>query len=113
MDVRDAAAALALLARRGQPGRAYNVASGVEVPVRQVLDTLVRRSGVAAAVKEDRDGPPPGEPRHVAGTDRLRALGFAPAYPLEQTLADLWDYYQETVFDGEPSSVRPAAAGVR
>jgi GDP-4-dehydro-6-deoxy-D-mannose reductase len=104
MDVRDAASALALLARRGEPGRAYNVATGVEVPVREVLDALVRRSGMAVGVREDRAGPPPGEPRHVADVGRLRALGFAPAYALRDTLAELWDYYTGVVFDGVSSA---------
>jgi len=99
MDVRDAASALALLARRGEPGGAYNVASGVEVPVREVLDALVRRAGFAVTVREDRAGPPPGESRHVADVGRLRALGFAPAHPLGETLAELWDYYQGVMFD--------------
>lgn len=93
IDVRDAAAALALLGERGEPGRAYNVASGVEVPVRAVLDTLVRLAGAPVDVVEDRSGPPPGEPRHVADVRRLRELGFVPTHPLERTLADLWDYY--------------------
>lgn len=93
MDVRDAASALALLGERGAPGRAYNLASGVEVPVRQVLDTLVRVAGIPVDVVEDHAGPPPGEPRHVADVRRLGEMGFAAAHPLDRTLADLWDYY--------------------
>jgi nucleoside-diphosphate-sugar epimerase len=99
MDVRDAASALALLAREGAAGRAYNVASGAEVSVHAVLDGLLRRAGMAVTVKEDRAGPPPGEPRHVADVAALRALGFVPAHALEDTLADLWDYYPGVVFD--------------
>jgi nucleoside-diphosphate-sugar epimerase len=64
-----------------------------------VLDTLVRRAGLAVTVREDRAGPPPGEPRHVADVRRLRALGFTPAHPLPETLAELWDYYLGVMFD--------------
>ncbi len=105
MDVRDAASATALLARRGVPGEAYNVATGDEVAVRDVLDALIARSGVPVDVREDRAGPPPGEPRHFADVRRLRTLGFTPAFPLHATLADLWDYYLRTACHGVSTPV--------
>jgi hypothetical protein len=49
----------------------------------------------------------------VADVGRLRALGFAPAYALRDTLAELWDYYTGVVFDGVSSAAWPAAAGIR
>ena len=41
VDVRDAAAAIAAAARRGVAGAAYNVATGIRTPLRQVIDELI------------------------------------------------------------------------
>jgi nucleoside-diphosphate-sugar epimerase len=47
LDVRDVAAALSLLARRGEPGVAYNVASGLEIAMSQVLDVALEIAGLS------------------------------------------------------------------
>jgi GDP-4-dehydro-6-deoxy-D-mannose reductase len=94
LDVRDAADALLVLAARGEPGRAYNVASGVETPARDVLDTLLALSGLEGAVRVAHlAGRPVDLPRAVADVSALRALGVPAARPLSEPLAALLDWY--------------------
>ncbi|HEX2636033.1 MAG TPA: iron-containing alcohol dehydrogenase [Gemmatimonadales bacterium] len=108
LDVRDAASALDLLAAHGTPGHIYNVASGVESPVAQVFDSILRHAGLEGRVEIDLKAARPADiPRYVADITRLRSLGFAPACPLERSLADLLHYYHGPVTDAASRRLRP------
>jgi 3-dehydroquinate synthase len=108
LDVRDAASALELLAANGTPGHIYNVASGVESPVAQVFDSIIRHAGLDGRVGIDLKAARPADiPRYVADITRLRSLGFAQAFPLERSLADLLRYYHGPVTDAARRRVRP------
>lgn len=99
IDVREVAAALALLARSDAVGP-VNVGSGVETPVQRVLDILVARArqlGAPAIEIAQRDDRPVQLSRQQAGVDRLAELGFAPKIPLEQSLIELLDWAVEAV----------------
>lgn len=52
VDVRDVAAALDVLLREGEPGEAYNVASGQDVSVQEILDILPGVTGIQAPVRQ-------------------------------------------------------------
>ncbi len=92
VDVRDVADALRTLAIAGEPGRAYNVGSGVETSGEALLQTLFgdveihRLPGRAGDI-----------PRHFAAIERLRALGWAPRHALADALADLVAWYRDEV----------------
>jgi 3-dehydroquinate synthase len=108
LDVRDAASALDLLAAHGTPGHIYNVASGVESPVAQVFDSILRHAGLEGRVEIDLKAARPADiPRYVADITRLRSLGFAAACPLERSLADLLHYYHGPVTDAASRRLRP------
>lgn len=93
VDARDVAAALLLLAHDGERGAIYNVGSGRETSVRTVLSELIRISALGARIEiAQRDGHSRGVTRHAADVSKLRALGFEPAYPIAQSLEDLFDY---------------------
>ena len=96
-DVRDVAAAYLRLLERGEPGGVYNVASGRSCTIASVLDTLVRRSSAKPRVEMDpeRWRPLPARGASLAGdASRLRALGWAPRYALEESLAELLDTWR-------------------
>ena len=98
LDVRDAASALELVAAKGVPGQVYNLASGIESPVEQVFDSIFRQAGLRERVEIEMKAARPADiPRYVADITRLRGLGFAPAHPLDRSLADLLRYYGVTV----------------
>jgi len=95
IDVRDVAAALLLLARKGERGGTYNVASGRETPIHLVLSELLRISGLTGQVEIiAKTGQPAGVSRHFADISRLRGLGFRPAHSLSQSLQDLFAYHR-------------------
>lgn len=94
VDVRDVATGLRLLADRGAPGQAYNVGSGRETSVGEVVDGLVRASELDPAPAIERTYHRPADiPRLCGRIARLRALGYAPRYRLEDSLQWLFDYY--------------------
>jgi nucleoside-diphosphate-sugar epimerase len=92
VDVRDVAAALIVLANRAPPGAVVNVASGVEVAIREVVSALVRAAGVEAHVVEG-PGVAAGVLRSVADVTRLRQLGFRGAYSLDHSLRTVFESY--------------------
>jgi 3-dehydroquinate synthetase/nucleoside-diphosphate-sugar epimerase len=113
IDVRDVAGALALLADQGSPQKTYNVATGVETPVREVFDRLLEISGVDLDVEIiPRPARPSDCPRLVADIRELRALGYEHEFSLRQSLSDVLDYYTIAVArngkHGGSRVVRPA-----
>jgi 3-dehydroquinate synthetase/nucleoside-diphosphate-sugar epimerase len=105
LDVRDAADALWLLARHGEPGLAYNVASGCETRIGDALALLLEVAGPGVAV-ELRAAPPRANDiaRHWGDIARIRALGFAPQVPLRESARDVVAYYTDEVL----AAARPA-----
>jgi GDP-4-dehydro-6-deoxy-D-mannose reductase len=96
-DVRDVVAAYGVLLESGARGEAYNVGSGRGRPIRAVLDHFRARSTAQARIEID-----PARFRAVApdalalvgDATRLRALGWAPRHPLEETLDELLAFYR-------------------
>ncbi len=101
IDVRDVAAALLLAAERAEPGSAFNVASGVEISVRDVLSAMVRAANVEVRILEQGEIAA-GVSRSVADVTRLQRLGFVRAYGIEQSLRDLLEWYRQ--LDAPPSA---------
>ncbi|HKY20639.1 MAG TPA: GDP-mannose 4,6-dehydratase [Vicinamibacterales bacterium] len=98
-DVRDTVRAYRAIVEHGRPGEVYNVCSGQAFKIRDVLDRLIAISRVPATVRVDpsryrqNDNP-------VLFGDRAKIqseVGWTPTIPLEQTLADLLDYWRMEV----------------
>ena len=89
--VDDGAAAYHLLAEKGSPGVAYNLASGQGIEMREALRRLLEISGVKADVEE---GAFPGRPNDIpylsGDAGRLRALGWEPRRSVNDALRDIW-----------------------
>ena len=92
IDVRDAASALLLLAESGEG--VYNIGSGVETTTEAVLSTLSRIAGARGKLRVLQGAPvAAGVRRHAGSIRRLQSLGYVPAYILDQSLQDLFNYY--------------------
>jgi GDP-4-dehydro-6-deoxy-D-mannose reductase len=89
-DVRDVCRAYHLLLDPSVSAGTYNVASGVAVPLRHVVELLVDAAGVPVKVEHDDARLRPSEVRVLAGDpSKLRAAtGWKPEIPLERTLVD-------------------------
>ena len=94
LDVRDVCAAYAAaLAQRDQlePGVILNIASGIPRRIGDVLAALLALAGVQADIQTDAGRLRPGDVQLACGdSTRARALlGWAPAIPWQQTLAEI------------------------
>jgi dTDP-glucose 4,6-dehydratase len=102
LHVDDHCAALLHLLAHGRPGETYNVGGGNEVPnielTRRILALLGKPESLIQRVA-DRPGH---DRRYSVDTGKLRGLGWAPAVPFEQGLADTVKWYRE-----HPSWWRP------
>jgi GDP-4-dehydro-6-deoxy-D-mannose reductase len=98
IDVRDVASALVLVAQLGTPGSAYNIASGHEVAIRTILNSVLQAAGLEGRVRIRQSYRRASDiPRHFASIDRLRSLRFECRYPLQESIADVLAYYQNDV----------------
>jgi UDP-glucose 4-epimerase len=95
--VSDAAEANLAAARRGVPGRVYNIGGGSRVSVNQVLDAIGRVAARRPTVVFEPDQK--GDMRHTyADTALARAdLGFVPAVGLRDGLAAQYRWMSETL----------------
>jgi GDP-4-dehydro-6-deoxy-D-mannose reductase len=112
IDVRDVALALRVLALRGVAGRAYNVASGIETPTRQVFDELLALAGLEPNVPIMLRAARPADcVRLYADVGRLLAAGYHPSFHLLRSLSDVLGYYTTTVAASyHPDDSRAAGA---
>jgi GDP-4-dehydro-6-deoxy-D-mannose reductase len=86
-DVRDVARAYRLLLERGEPGQAYNVASGRLVSIRAICDRLCAFAGVQPEIQREDSLYRPEDASPLLDTRRIRqATGWAPQIDLDQTL---------------------------
>jgi GDP-4-dehydro-6-deoxy-D-mannose reductase len=90
-DVRDVVRAYLRLLESGVSGEAYNVCSGIERNVGEVLRRMLELSGVRAEVKRVSDKLRPNEQTRHYGSNRklCENTRWAPEVPFEQSLRDL------------------------
>jgi GDP-4-dehydro-6-deoxy-D-mannose reductase len=95
-DVRDTVRAYQAIAGTGQPRRPYNVCSGRAYSMRALLDILLSLARVKVRVEVDPARLRPSDNPMIVGSHaRLTAdTGWTPVIPIEQTLADLLDYWR-------------------
>lgn len=90
-DVRDIARAYAMIADQGQPGQAYNVASGQAKSARQILNYLLELSDIDISIRVDPARLRPVDIAEIRGdaAKLRRDTGWQPQFTLEDTLKDV------------------------
>lgn len=101
-DVRDTVRAYRMLLERGEGGETYNVCSGREVGMRDVLDQLIAGAGMDIRVETDANMLRAAEQRRLLGTyEKLkRATGWEPEIGLARTLPDMLDFWLHELRSG-------------
>ncbi|ASV13381.1 dTDP-glucose 4,6-dehydratase [Leptospira santarosai] len=95
LDVRDVVRAYRILSEKGKPGETYNICSGKEVVIRDVLDKIISVSGRKIQVEVDSSRFRPVEMKRLFGNkDKLQGLGWAPNFDLSDTIRDVYHWYQ-------------------
>jgi GDP-4-dehydro-6-deoxy-D-mannose reductase len=90
-DVSDVARAYRLLMEKGVAGEAYNIASGRNVKIQRVLETLCSIAGVSPSIRIDKSLFRPTDRPALLCVEKIRAAtGWQPEVPLEQSLKDLY-----------------------
>ena len=86
-----------MLIESGTPGEVYNVCSGHDVAIEEIANTLLRLAGTSLEFKTDPALTRPVEVPVLRGdpTRLQHATGWKPEIPLEQTLADVLEYWRQ------------------
>jgi GDP-L-fucose synthase len=104
--VDDLAAACVLCMERGIGEGVYNVGTGSDATVRELAELVMRVVGLDAELEFD-PSKPDGMPRKVLDTRRIRALGWAPRYDLEDGVRRTYRWCLEHgAFDRATASAR-------
>jgi len=99
-DVRDIVRGYWLALDSGcEPGEVYNICTGKDYSIQQVLDELIRMSGVEVEVREDPERLRPSDVPILLGDSSKfrRATGWEPEIPYERTLRDMLDYWRAEI----------------
>lgn len=101
-DVRDVVRAYGLLLSCGRNGETYNVCSGIECSLRELIEGLFSVAGVRMDVEVAAERLRRTEQRRMVGSyEKLREhTGWEPRIALRQTLADIVGYWQSR--EGQP-----------
>ena len=98
-DVRDVVRAYWLATEKGKPGEVYNICSGKDYSVGQVLGHLLKMAQKKIKVRQDPKRLRPSDVMRLLGdsTKFRKATGWRPKIPFTQTLEDLLNYWRERV----------------
>lgn len=98
-DVRDVVRAYWLATEKGKPGEVYNICSGKDYSVEQVLGLLLKMARKKIKVRQDPKRLRPSDVMRLLGdsTKFRKATGWKPEIPFTQTMEDLLNYWRERV----------------
>ena len=106
-DVRDVVRAYAMLAEYGKAGETYNVGSGKAVKIRDILQSVLRKSKVDIKLVVDREKLRPVDlPIIEADIHKLQEItGWRPNIGLEQTIEETLEYWRVHVHNANPNMI--------
>jgi len=95
-DVRDMVRAYVLALEKCEPGEVYNICSGKAWTIQKTLDHLLSLSTAKIEVKEDAARLRPSDVPILLGDNSkfVKATGWQPTIPFEQTLKDMLEYWR-------------------
>jgi GDP-4-dehydro-6-deoxy-D-mannose reductase len=99
-DVRDIVRGYWALLERGTAGEVYNLCSGVDWSIERMLNFLIAQSKLSRVeVRQDPARLRPSDVPVLRGSaDKIaHAVNWTPRIPLEQTLADLLEYWRQQI----------------
>lgn len=114
-DVRDSVSAMILLAERGEPGEAYNIGSGLQYSIRDVLQLAMKEAQVEGIrLKVDPLQLRAVDEKSLTSDNRKlrRVTGWKPQPDMPKTVRDILQYWRQQVGNrGAPSGDNIPGAG--
>jgi GDP-4-dehydro-6-deoxy-D-mannose reductase len=110
-DVRDVVRAYDLIIHRAEPGMVYNVCSGVQVTMRDIMNELIRVTGIAIEIAENPLEVRRSEQQRICGSHAAvsAVTGWQPEIPLIRTLKDVLAAAVIERSQAKPSGISPSA----
>lgn len=107
-DVRDVVEGYYLALTKGEPGEVYNLGSGRAISIQFILDFFLAHSKVPITVEVDpaRFRPVDTPMVYCDASKIKKQTGWQPRIPLEQTLADVLEYWRGAVKDSSKGKER-------
>lgn len=101
-DVRDVARAYCAVLEQGESGEVYNICSGQEYVIHELLKRMLQLADVKVELRADPAKLRPSEQRRiVASAEKLRRqTGWRPQIAIEESLMDVLNYWEEKVSYG-------------
>ena len=98
-DVRDMVRGYWMALEKGEPGKSYNICSGKDYSMQEVLDILLSLTDKTIEIKQDPKRMRPSDVPILLGdnTKFCRQTGWQPEIPFEQTVEDLLNYWRQRV----------------
>lgn len=98
-DVRDIVRAYWLALEKGEPGEVYNIGSGKDIIIQELLDRLLDLTSMDIEVRQDPTRMRPSDVMILLAdnTKFCQLTGWKPEIPFDQTLEDLLNYWRERV----------------
>lgn len=94
-DVKDMVRGYILLMNQGKTGEVYNLGSGRDIVIRDLLEKMKSFATVGISVEQDEVKQRPGDiARSVADNSKLRALGWEPTIPLDETIQRILNWWR-------------------
>ena len=97
MDVRDVVMAYKLILDKGITGDIYNVCSGKEVKMMNLLERLIEQAGINITVKTDKSLVRNQEQQRIFGSSNklCKQTGWRAEIPIEKTFSDMLSYWEQ------------------
>ena len=96
IDVRDTANACIYLASHGEPGQAYNVASGRETDLKSLLSICIKTTDLQESLAITTSPANSNDATaHYAKVEKLTSLGWSAQFSLAKSIDDIYQYYTE------------------
>jgi dTDP-glucose 4,6-dehydratase len=92
--VDDHCAGVALVLSKGAVGDVYNIGAGNETPNRVLVDKLLALFGAGEEMVDYVEDRPGHDRRYSVNIDKVTALGWSKARPLDEALAETVDWYR-------------------
>ena len=92
IDVRDGVAAMMMLLEKGKPGEPINICTGTAYKISDILERLIRISGLDIKVEtEETLFRPSDEPLLLGDNIKLKTIGWEQKYTIDQTLQAVYE----------------------